>query len=111
MDESILDTIKKEIGLDPMYEAFDSRMITLINSFIMSLRQLGVGPQDGFSIVDNTTTWRDYLGDQLNLLLGVKTYIAERTRIAFDTPNNNTQQALNQIISEMEFRLRLESGF
>ena len=56
MDDSILDSIKIILGVDPEYEAFDSEILMAINSALMALTQLGLGPQDGFLVKDKWTT-------------------------------------------------------
>lgn len=78
MDESILNTIKKLLGIDASDTSFDQDVITHINSTFAILYQLGVGSDD-FSIEDDSTTWGDYLSSykQLNT---VKTYIYCKVR-------------------------------
>ena len=54
-DNSILDTIKKLLGIQN--EAFDTDIIIHINSTFMILHQLGIGPANGFQISGSTETW------------------------------------------------------
>lgn len=109
MQESILYTIKKMLGLDPDYSAFDVGIIIHINSVIMILRQLGVGPQDGYSITGPDEQWSDYLGDQASLLESVKSYIYLKVRSVFDPPSNSyVQDAIQKQIAEYEWRLNVE---
>ena len=61
MENSILNTIKILVGIEPSDDAFDTNLIVLINSAIMILRQIGIGPQAGFSITDSSTVWSDYI--------------------------------------------------
>ena len=49
MEDSILVTVKKMLGIPADYTAFDVDVIVLINSTLMTLRQLGVGP-DSFTV-------------------------------------------------------------
>ena len=44
MDDSILDSIKKILGMPPEYDAFDTDLVIHINSVFGILAQLGVGP-------------------------------------------------------------------
>lgn len=109
MQESILYTIKKMLGLDPDYSAFDVDIIIHINSVIMVLRQLGVGPQDGYSITSPDDQWSDYLGDQVSLLEPVKSYIYLKVRSVFDPPSNSyVADAIQKQIAEYEWRLNVE---
>ena len=108
MNESILNSIKKIIGLDSAYDAFDTDIIIHINSVLMLLNQLGVGV-DGFSITGSTETWGDFLGDESKLHMA-KSYVAMKTRLVFDPPTNGTvMEALKQSISEFEWRLNVEA--
>ena len=54
--DSILTPVKKLLGLTEEYTAFDADLIMHINSVLMILRQMGVGPQEGFGISDATAT-------------------------------------------------------
>lgn len=58
--ESILTTTKKMLGIDKGYTHFDVDIIMHINSTFSILTQMGVGPEDGFKINDDTTTWDEY---------------------------------------------------
>ena len=102
--DSILDTTKKMLGFDWDYDAFDLDIITHINSVFFTLQQLGVGPAAGYSIVDNTAKWSDFMeGENLN---AVKSYMYLKVRIAFDPPTNSfTQEAMNKQATEYEWRL------
>lgn len=107
MNESILDSVKKLIGLDQAYDAFNTDIIIHINSVLMLLNQLGVGAK-GFSITGSTETWSDFLGDVSELHMA-KSYVAMKTRLVFDPPTNSTvMEALKQSISEMEWRLNVQ---
>lgn len=109
MDESILSTIKKMLGLAADYEAFDQDIIVLINSAIMVLRQLGVGPQDGYAISDSSATWSEYLGEDEALLASVKTYIYLKTKVVFDPPSSSfVLDAMQKQIDEYEWRTNVE---
>lgn len=109
MDESILTTIKKLLGITEEYEQFDVDIILHINSVFMILHQLGVGPEEGFSIVDASATWSDYVSEAENLE-AVKTYIAMKVRLLFDPPlSSAVMECIKQSISELEWRLNVQS--
>ena len=46
--DSILTSVKKLLGLPADYEAFDPDIIMYINTVLMILTQMGVGPKEGF---------------------------------------------------------------
>lgn len=105
--ESILNSIKKMLGPDAEYDHFDPDIIMHINTVFMVLQQLGVGPEEGFFIEDDTATWADYLVDPTKLQM-VKTYIYLKVRLVFDPPTSGTvMNAINQTIAEYEFRLNV----
>lgn len=106
--ESILTSIKKMLGITEEYTHFDQDLIIHINSVLMVLNQLGVGPDDGFFIEDDSATWEDYLDDPTSLQM-VKTYMYAKVRKIFDPPSSSTHmQALNDTINEFEWRLNVE---
>lgn len=105
MEESILNSTKKILGLEKNYIPFDLDIITHINSAFSLLNQLGIGPTDGFSISDDTAEWADF-GVPDNQLHLIKTYIYLRVRLLFDPPGTSflLEAAQNQI-KEYEWRL------
>lgn len=108
--ESILTSIKKLIGITEDYKHFDTDLIIHINSVFMILSQMGIGPDNGFSISDETTTWNDYLPEGNKNFEAVKTYMYLKTRIVFDPPqSSSTMEAMKQTISELEWRLNVEA--
>lgn len=109
MDESILITIKKLLGIDESDLSFDTDILIHINTVFGILRQLGVGPANGFSISDASTTWEDYLGTDELYLADVKTYIYLKVRKIFDPPqSSSTSGAMDQLISELEWRINVD---
>ena len=106
--ESILDSIKKMLGPSADYKQFDPDIIIHINSAFMVLRQLGVGPTEGFSITDNEAVWTDFTSD-INKLGLVKSYIYLKVRLIFDPPTNSTViKSYEELIKEYEWRLNVE---
>lgn len=105
--QSILDSIKKVLGLGPDYTDFDTDVIMHINSAFMTLSELGIGPSDGFIITDSTGTWGDYTSD-IKQLAGTKTYVFLKVRMAFDPPATSfALDAMAKMISELEWRLNV----
>jgi hypothetical protein len=105
--DSILDSVKKVLGLDSDYTEFDLDVIMHINSTFMTLQQLAVGPKTGFAIVDNTLLWSDYT-DNLNLLGAVRSYLYLSVRMLFDPPATSfTIEAFQKQKLEFEWRLNV----
>lgn len=105
MEQSILKSLKKVLGVEPSYDVFDDDILMHLNSIFANLDQMGVGPPGGFSVEDDSTLWSDYIGDDKNLN-SVKTYISLKIRLLFDPPqNSNITSAMNEQIKEIEWRL------
>ena len=86
MNESILTSIKKLLGITEECTDFNTDIIIFINSVFPTLLQLGVGPKEGFKIEDSSTKWSDYLGDLDKRFGTVKTYIYLKVKMVFDPP-------------------------
>jgi hypothetical protein len=105
MEESILKSTKKILGLDENYTPFDLDVITHINAAFSILDQLGVGPDGGFMIEDDATVWGDYEAPPNQLHL-TKTYVFLKVRLLFDPPTTSFLiEAMNNQIKEYEWRL------
>lgn len=106
MSDSILNSIKKNVGLPESYTAFDPDIILYINSVFSTLKQLGVGPPAGYSISDASSKWVDYLGADLLDFNEVTTYITLRVRMLFDPPQTSFHvTAMQEQIREHEWRM------
>lgn len=103
---SILTSIKKLLMIDEDYEQFDADIIMHINTVLLILTQMGIGPAEGFSITSKEETWDDFLGEDLSKLQMVKTYIGLRVRLIFDPPlSSSVIEVINQTIKELEYRM------
>ena len=106
---SVLNTTKKLLGLDADDDSFDSDICIGINSAILTLSQLGLEGNEGFIVTDDTQEWSDYLNDN-KLLPMVQQYIHLKTKMSFDPPQNSfVSENLKQIITELEWRIRMVS--
>lgn len=105
--DSILQDVKKVLGIHPEIDAFDLDVQMHINSVFATLHQLGVGPkEDAFFITGPDEKWQDFTTD--NKLASTKSYIVGKVRMAFDPPANSfTQESLKTQLSEYEFRLNV----
>lgn len=106
MNNSILSSVKKMLGLPEEYDAFDLDIITYINSAFTVLTQLGVGPADGFMIDDKTAIWSDFMPDMRFYQL-VKSYVVLKVRLLFDPPiSSAVLECYKTQINEYEWRLK-----
>lgn len=105
MEQSILNTIKKMLGLDESYTAFDTDIIVHINSAFFTLNQIGVGPEGGFEISSSAEQWETFLEGRKDLN-SVKTYIYLKVRVLFDPPEtSHAREAFIKQSQEYEWRL------
>jgi type II secretory pathway component HofQ len=108
VSDSILTTIKKTLGMDESYEAFDTDVLLHINSVLSTLNQIGVGPENGFQIEDASATWDEFLGSDPSLN-NVKGYMALKVRMLFDPPSTSfVIAAVEANIKEYETRIYLK---
>ena len=105
--ESILISIKKLLGIDAFYEAFDTDVIIHINTVFAILTQLGYGPPEGFSIKDKSACWTDFIPEE-NRIEAVKTYMYMKVKLIFDPPSSaSVIEAYKQNIAEFEWRINV----
>lgn len=101
---SILTSIKKMLGIQEEETAFDTDITIHINSVLASLVQMGIGPEEGYSINGASEQWGDFLQNDKRLE-SVKSYVYLKVRIIFDPPASSTiLEAYKQQISEFEWR-------
>ena len=106
--ESILTSVKKLLGITEEYNHFDSDIIMHINSALFTLKQLGVGPSEGFTISDKTAAWTDFVKD-IDKIEAVKSYVYLKVKLVFDPPASSAvMEAIKNQISEYEWRLNVE---
>lgn len=109
LDQSILETIKKLLGLTNMITAFDEEITSHINSVFTTLNQLGVGPDEGYMINGYEQTWRDYV-DNIQLATMVREFIYLKVRMIFDPPASSVvSDAYNQRTAEIEWRMNIQA--
>lgn len=103
MEDSILISVKKAIGLDSAYDAFDVDIVMIINSVFFIMAQMGIGKQ--FRIDGPDAAWSDYLEGREDLE-AVKTYMYAKVRQIFDPPTvGAVKEALDNTVKELEWRL------
>lgn len=106
--DSILNSVKKKLGIQEDYTHFDEDIIMDINSTFMILNQLGVGPDEPFVVTDEDDLWEDFI-DGTNLE-AVKSYTYMKVRLMFDPPTSGfLVDSLNKQIAEFEWRLNVQA--
>lgn len=103
MNESILDSVKKLLGIPEDYDVYDLDIVLYINGVFSRLAQLGLGPSNGFSIENSSAVWASFLGGD-RLLNNVKTYMVLKVRLLFDPPTTSFAiAAIENQIKELEW--------
>lgn len=110
LNDSILITIKKLLGLDGDYSPFDTDIIVLINSAFFTLKQLGIGPKEGFVIIDGSETFGDFIKDPTQTA-AVQTYLFLKVKIIWDANSlgSSYMKAIQDQITELEHRLIIDN--
>ena len=104
---SILDSTKRALGIPSEYDVFDETVILHINSIFATLQQMGVGPDEGFMIVDDAQEW-DSFTDTKKIINNVKSYMFLRVKLLFDPPTTGfTTESMTRQVTEMEWRLQV----
>ena len=107
MQDSILMTIRKLVCGDPYADHFDTDLLVHINACFSILNQLGVGPENGFVVTDETQSWSSYIADNYRLNM-VKTYVTLKVKKIFDPPlTSSVLEAMDKEISQLEWRLNV----
>ena len=105
--DSILESIKKLLGIPKEYDAFDVDVIMHINTAFAILNQLGLGPESGYSIEGYDEVWDDYIVSY-NMSM-IKTFIYLKVRLAFDPPSSTALiESMQRTLDELTWRLELE---
>lgn len=107
--DSILTTIKKLLGIEADYTQFDGDIVVHINTVLMTLYQLGVGPDSPASITNEMDTWEKIFGEEKNIE-AIKTYIYLKVKMIFDPPTSSfVLDAMNKQANELEWRLNVQT--
>ena len=104
---SILNSVKKKLGLDPEeVTEFDPDILDAINMTFGTLTQLGIGPIEGFEIHGSEETWDQFIDDPRKNM--VRSYVYVKTKLLFDPPQSSyAVTAMQDQAKEYEWRLNL----
>lgn len=106
MENSILNSVKKAIGIYPEYTDYDDTIIMHINTILMNLNTMGIGTEGYFTITGDTETWDQFITGNSEDLAAIQTYVALKVRLLFDPPSNSfVIDSINKQLAEIEYRL------
>ena len=106
MADSILNDIKKALGITEDYTAFDQEIILHTNTALMFAEEIGL---PSFKITGKTETWDHYLSGIAKNVEAVKTYLYLQVRLVFDPPANSfVVTAIEKQLQEYAWRINLQ---
>lgn len=114
MEQSILTSTKKVLGIAADDTSFDDDILTHINTAFSNLHDLGIGPVSGFVVEEAETEWAAYFPNETDPIVlkvwlsKVKAVVHLRVRLLFDPPTvayllDSTKEQLR----EAEWRLNV----
>lgn len=102
--DSILEDVKKQLGIPREFEAFDSQVLVGINSALYTLWSLGMG-ENPVVVRDYTVKWNDIITEDVIALVPSHVYLY--TKRQFDPPQSGVLlDNVNRQIAELEWRIR-----
>ena len=106
--DSILNSVKKLLGISIDETHFDDELIMHINSALMSAGQIGIGESDVI-ISSDENTWDSLIGESTNLE-SVKLYVYLKVRLIFDPPTSSfVLDSIERQITQLEWRLNVQA--
>lgn len=106
-EDSILQSIKKLLGLGAEQTEFDQEILMDINGVFFELQQLGVGPEEGFTIYDESEEWIDFTTNE-KLLSVIKPYMYLKVRLIFDPPTSSSVlTSFENMVNRFEWRINV----
>ena len=103
--DSILDSVKKLLGISLDDDSFDADIMININSAIFTLRELGVLDHP-YNVSSKENTYDEMFEDDTEKISAVKLYFYHKTRLGFDPPSSSAVlECLKKMVEEDEFRL------
>lgn len=108
LSDSILVTVRRGVGLEDDYTAFDRNILVHINSYLQVLWMQGIGTS-GFKVTGESETWGDFLGEHKDDLQMAASYVIIRVQLIFDPPQSSAlYNAYKEEAKELGWYLGIE---
>lgn len=108
MIDSILTSIKKNLGVAEAYTAFDDDITLYINSAFADLLTLGAIDEPGFRITDAAQEWSAVIPDDDPGFDSMKQYVTISVKLIWDPPQTSFAIAsLEKQLDGIGWRLKL----
>lgn len=109
LEDSVLTSVKKLLGIPEEIEEFDADIMMNINSALMTLRQIGVGPIGGGNINSKYITYTDIFGESCKEVSMIGMYLFYKTKLGFDPPQSSVViECIKKSIEELEWRMHVQ---
>lgn len=106
-EDSILQSIKKLLGPGAEQTEFNQEILMDINGVFFELQELGVGPEEGFAIYDETAKWIDFT-DNTKILRVLKPYMYLKVKLIFDPPTSSSVlTSFENMVNRFEWRINV----
>lgn len=105
INDNVLNSVKKMIGVNLNDDYFDPELIIYINSILVIVYQLGI--TDSVKEINSDTTWSEVIDQDEKRFNIVKSYIAQKVKMKFDTPSGSVKDVLTEDIKEQEWRMTI----
>lgn len=104
--DSILNSVKKSLGIFPDDTNFDTDILININGAISILNQIGVELLDKSEITSEEDTYSSFFGDNTQLNNLIRSYLYHKVRLSFDPPiSASVLECLKEMVREEEWRI------
>lgn len=104
--DSILGSVKKNLGISEEQTEFDIDITMHINTVFAALHQMGIGPESQFFIEDAESTWDEFIEDNDERVM-VETYVWLKVKLLFDPPTGSAASSYQEMVKEYEWRLNV----
>lgn len=94
------------LGLTEEQTEYDEDILMHINTTLGMLSQLGVDVPDDFVVSSENQQWNEITTDSKMIRL-LKEYMYLKIRIIFDPPTGSVLDAVEKVISELEWRISI----
>lgn len=112
-EDSILNSVKKLLGYPVDGTEFDTDILLNINAAIGTLTQLGVGPENGYVVMNADQTYGDFLGEDAEMFPQVQMFLYLKTKLVFDSSTMSAAmiEIFKEQTKEAEFRLQVTADW
>ena len=87
--DSILTSIKKQLGITEEYEHFDADIIMHINTVLADLMQIGIVECKAFTFADKNSNWSEFIDTTAWYFPMIPSYVYAKVKLRIDPPTSS----------------------